>query len=54
MKQQKGVGRMWHLYKMGGITPAIASMMGSQNAQQMAFIRSVSKEQRKQSVLDTP
>ncbi|GGG15367.1 3'-5' exonuclease [Paenibacillus abyssi] len=54
MKQQKGVGRMWHLYKMGGITPAIASMMGAQNAQQMAFIRSVSKEQRKQSVLDQP
>ncbi|XEC96497.1 exonuclease domain-containing protein [Paenibacillus tarimensis] len=54
MKQQKGVGRMWHLYKMGGLTPAIASMMGAQNAQQMAFIRSVSKEQRKQSILDQP
>ncbi|WP_270170134.1 3'-5' exonuclease [Paenibacillus sp. SYP-B4298] len=54
MKQQKGVGRMWHLYKMGGLTPAIASMMGAQNAQQMAFIRAVSKEQRKQSVLDMP
>lgn len=43
---------MWHLYKMGGITPAIASMMGAQNAQQMAFIRSMSKEQRKESILD--
>ncbi|MBW7452915.1 exonuclease domain-containing protein [Paenibacillus sepulcri] len=52
MKEQKGVGRMWHLYKMGGITPAIASMMGAQNAQQMAFIRSMSKEQRKESILD--
>ncbi|MFC4809072.1 3'-5' exonuclease [Paenibacillus sp. GCM10023250] len=54
MKEQKGVGRMWHLYKMGGLTPALASMMGAQNAQQMAFIRSMSKEQRKDSVMDQP
>ncbi|MBM7563707.1 exonuclease domain-containing protein [Paenibacillus sacheonensis] len=54
MKEQKGVGRMWHLYKMGGITPALASMMGAQNAQQMAFIRSMSKEQRKDSIMDRP
>lgn len=54
MKEQKGVGRMWSLYKMGGITPALASMMGAQNAQQMAFIRSMSKEQRKDSIMDTP
>ena len=50
----KGVGRMWNLYKMGGFTPAIASMMGAQNAQQMAFIRSMTKEQRKLSILDAP
>ncbi|WP_276352719.1 exonuclease domain-containing protein [Cohnella caldifontis] len=57
MKEPKGnnpMGRMWHLYKMGGITPALASMMGSSNAQQMAFIRSISREQRKESTLDTP
>lgn len=54
MKEPNGVGRMWNLYKMGGFTPAIASMLGSQNAQQMAFIRSVNKGQRKQSVLETP
>ncbi|AJY73367.1 exonuclease domain-containing protein [Paenibacillus beijingensis] len=54
MKEQKGVGRMWQLYKMGGVTPAIASMLGAQNAQQMAFIRSMTKEQRKQSMLDEP
>lgn len=54
MKEQKGVGRMWHLYKMGGITPAIASMLGAQNAQQMAFIRSMSKGQRKESIMDQP
>jgi DNA polymerase-3 subunit epsilon len=57
MKPSKGntpMGRMWHLYKMGGITPAIASMMGASNAQQMAFIRSISREQRKENTLDTP
>jgi DNA polymerase-3 subunit epsilon len=54
MKEPKGVGRMWNLYKMGGFTPAIASMLGSQNAQQMAFIRNVNREQRKQSMFDMP
>ncbi|KRE54174.1 3'-5' exonuclease [Paenibacillus sp. Soil522] len=54
MKEPKGVGRMWNLYKMGGFTPAIASMLGSQNAQQMAFIRNINKEQRKQSMFDMP
>ncbi|MEI7027471.1 exonuclease domain-containing protein [Paenibacillus sp. y28] len=47
MKDMRPMGRMWHLYKMGGITPAVASMFGAQNAQQMAFIRSIMKEQRK-------
>lgn len=55
MKEPKSpMGRMWHLYKTGGITPAIASMLGSSNAQQMAFIRQVSRDQRKESPLDTP
>jgi DNA polymerase III subunit epsilon len=43
---------MWQLYKMGGLTPAITSMFDSRNAQQMAFIRSVMKEQRKNSLYD--
>lgn len=55
MKEQKRPGeRMWHLYKTGGITPAIASIFGAQNAQQMAFIRSVMKEQRKHSLFEIP
>jgi DNA polymerase-3 subunit epsilon len=37
---------LWGLYKMGGLTPAIAQMLGAQNAQQMAYIRAVMKEQR--------
>lgn len=48
------MGRMWNLYKMGGFTPAIASMMGSSNAQRMAFIRSMSRNHRKESTLETP
>ncbi|ASS64878.1 MULTISPECIES: exonuclease domain-containing protein [unclassified Paenibacillus] len=54
MKETKGVNRMWQLYKMGGVTPAIASMLGAQNAQQMAFMRSMNKDLRKQAMLDTP
>jgi len=50
----RGVGRAWNLYKMGGLTPAIASMFGAPGAQQMAFIRQAAKEQRKQSALDLP
>jgi DNA polymerase-3 subunit epsilon len=42
-------GRMWNLYKAGGLTPAITAMLGGQNAQQMAYIRSMIKLQRKQS-----
>jgi DNA polymerase-3 subunit epsilon len=53
MKEHRKPG-MWHLYKQGGITPAVASMFGAQNAQQMAFIRSVMKDQRKDSLFDIP
>ena len=52
MKDPGPAGRMWQLYKMGGLTPAITSMFDSRNAQQMAFIRSVMKEQRKNSLYD--
>lgn len=52
MKDMNPAGRMWQLYKMGGITPAITSMFNAQSAQQMAFIRSVMKEQRKNSLFD--
>lgn len=52
MKDTGPAGRMWQLYKMGGFTPAIASMFDARNAQHMAFIRSVMKEQRKNSLYD--
>ncbi|MNI33124.1 DNA polymerase III PolC-type [compost metagenome] len=54
MKDMHLAGRMWHLYKMGGITPALTSMFNAQSAQQMAFIRSMLKEQRKNSLYDIP
>lgn len=50
--KDKPAGSMWQLYKMGGITPIINSMFNPQNAHQMAFIRSVMKEQRKNSLYD--
>ncbi|HZG87242.1 exonuclease domain-containing protein [Paenibacillus sp.] len=45
---------MWSLYKMGGITPALNSVFNPQNARQMAFIRQVMKQQRKDFIMDTP
>ncbi|GIQ68215.1 3-5 exonuclease [Xylanibacillus composti] len=39
---------------MGGIAPAVASAFGAQNAQQMAFIRSVMKQKRNEPKFDTP
>jgi DNA polymerase-3 subunit epsilon len=54
MKDMRPAGRMWHLYKMGGITPALTSMFDAQSAQQMAFIRSMMKEQRKNSLYEIP
>lgn len=47
-----GPAGMWKLYKMGGLTPAITSMFDTRSAQHMAFIRSVMKEQRKNSLYD--
>jgi len=43
---------MWHLYKQGGITPAITSLFNPGSAQHMAYIRSMMKEQRKQSLYE--
>ncbi|MFC0213775.1 exonuclease domain-containing protein [Paenibacillus chartarius] len=54
MKDMHPAGRMWHLYKMGGITPALTSVFNQQSAQQMAFIRHMMKEQRKDSLHDIP
>ncbi|MCU6707617.1 exonuclease domain-containing protein [Paenibacillus sp. J5C_2022] len=54
MKEYKGIGRMWHLYKLGGVTPAIASMLGSQKAQHMAYIRHANRHLRNPSMLDMP
>lgn len=54
MKEDKKQLGIWGLYKMGGITPAVTSVFNAQSAQQMAFIRSVMKDQRKHSLLETP
>jgi DNA polymerase-3 subunit epsilon len=45
---------MWQLYKTGGLTPALASLFNPQTAQQMAFMRQMMKEQRKESLHDMP
>jgi DNA polymerase-3 subunit epsilon len=54
MKDMHPAERMWHLYKMGGITPALTSVFNPQSAQQMAFIRSLMKDQRKEALHEIP
>ncbi|WP_040951606.1 exonuclease domain-containing protein [Gorillibacterium massiliense] len=51
MKPERPPG-MWGIYKAGGITPAVASIFNRGSAQQMAFIRSVMKEQRKRPLFE--
>jgi DNA polymerase-3 subunit epsilon len=53
-EHKKNSGGIWSLYKRGGITSAVASAFGMPNAQQMAFIRSVMKEQRTNALFDVP
>jgi DNA polymerase-3 subunit epsilon len=48
------VGRMWSIYKKGGLTPTVASLFGSQSAGQMAFLRSAMKMQRQTSLFEMP
>jgi DNA polymerase-3 subunit epsilon len=39
---------IWELYRMGGLRPALRSVFEPQTAQQMAFIRSMIKDQRRE------
>lgn len=55
MKDQiKGNGGFWEVFKGGGISPRIASMLGAPSAQQIAFVRSLTKGQRKPETLHVP
>ncbi|MCR8642628.1 exonuclease domain-containing protein [Paenibacillus sp. N1-5-1-14] len=44
MKPEKSQVQFWHLYKMGGLSPALLSFVNATGAQQMAFVRSLVKE----------
>lgn len=50
----RGNNGFWSTLRQGGMPSAIASMMGAPSAQQMAFIRSLMREQRKPEVLHVP
>lgn len=52
MREQTTVGHAWSLYKMGGLTPALAAMFGSNNASQVAYIRSLAKNSRAHSAME--
>ncbi|MCJ8010379.1 3'-5' exoribonuclease [Paenibacillus sp. KQZ6P-2] len=51
---ERGNGGFWSLLRQGGVPSAIASVMGGNSAQQMAFIRSLMREQRRPEMLHTP
>ncbi|MHA0857937.1 exonuclease domain-containing protein [Paenibacillus sp. CMAA1364] len=44
----------WSILRQGGLTSAIASVMGDPTAHKMAFIRSLMKEQRQPGILNIP
>jgi len=44
----------WNMLRSGGVPSAVASVFGGQSAHQMAFIRSLSREQRRPEALITP
>lgn len=50
----KGNGGFWDTLKGGGISPRIASMLGAPSAQQIAFVRSLTKGQRRPETLHVP
>ncbi|CAM2959119.1 exonuclease domain-containing protein [Paenibacillus sediminis] len=50
----RGNNSFWSALRSGGMSSAIASMRGTPTAQQIAFMRSLSKEQRKPETLHIP
>lgn len=50
----KGNGGFWDAIKGGGVSPRIASMLGAPSAQQIAFVRSLTKGQRRPETLHVP
>lgn len=53
MKEPRGSG-FWNSFRQGGVPSAIASMIGAPTAQQMAFLRSLMRENRRPEALRTP
>lgn len=50
----RGGGGFWSVFRQGGMPSAIASVLGAPTAQQMAFIRSLAREQRRSEAMRTP
>ncbi|GAK38658.1 exonuclease domain-containing protein [Paenibacillus urinalis] len=50
----RGNNGFWNSFRQGGVPSAIASMLGAPTAQQMAFLRSLMRENRKPEALRTP
>ncbi|MFB5760500.1 exonuclease domain-containing protein [Paenibacillus medicaginis] len=50
----RGGSGFWSVLRQGGMPSAIASVLGTPTAQQMAFIRSLAREQRRSEAMRTP
>lgn len=50
----RGGNGFWSVFRQGGMSSAIASVLGAPTAQQMAFIRSLAREQRRSGAMRTP
>ncbi|WP_211747669.1 exonuclease domain-containing protein [Paenibacillus sp. Marseille-Q4541] len=50
----RGNSGFWNSFRQGGVPSAIASMIGAPTAQQMAFLRSLMRENRRPEALRTP
>jgi DNA polymerase III subunit epsilon len=54
MKHRPPFSRFWELYRMGGLTPALSSLLDAESAHQIAYLRSLLKDKREQVSLHTP
>lgn len=54
MKQRPSFSRFWQLYRLKGLPTSLFSVSQSENAQQMAYLRSLVREKRQQETLQKP
>ncbi|WP_019421802.1 exonuclease domain-containing protein [Paenibacillus sp. OSY-SE] len=54
MTQWGPASEVWKIYRQGGLTPAFASIFDMKSAQQIAFVRSLAREQKRHNLDHVP